>query len=328
MTVYVNDKPISIFFWTEVQDCVNAYDNDHYLAAGSCNFNNSGTSLWPLNQITNDTQYYVRDAVIDYVTYEGTIAPAIEGRLSFITDTVEPETNITAQPANPASNTDASFSFTGSDADSGLAGFECKLDGSAFAACTSPKNYTGLTPGLHTFSVRAIDNGGNVDSTPASYTWLARTERLKNRGFNIYPSMSKIPKGWVAKNFSLTDGKNTRFKKEGLASVRIVGAPKTVKTLSRTIKMSGNATDVMTFSFWARGSSIPAAGMCKAQVLLYKGTVLKSKKTIPCDKGTYLTFQQKSITFTAGVPYTKVVVKFTYSKAKGSIWFDLVSLIK
>ena len=40
----------------------------NYLAAGSCNFNNSGVSLWPLNQIANDTQYYVRDAVIDYVT--------------------------------------------------------------------------------------------------------------------------------------------------------------------------------------------------------------------------------------------------------------------
>ena len=40
----------------------------NYLAAGSCNFNDGGVSLWPLNQIVNDTQYYVRDAVIDYIT--------------------------------------------------------------------------------------------------------------------------------------------------------------------------------------------------------------------------------------------------------------------
>ena len=39
----------------------------NYLAAGSCNFNDGGVTLWPLNQILNDTQYYVRDAVIDYV---------------------------------------------------------------------------------------------------------------------------------------------------------------------------------------------------------------------------------------------------------------------
>jgi hypothetical protein len=56
----------------------------NYLAAGSCNFNDAGVTLWPLNQIVNDTQYYVRDAVIDYVTHEGTVSPAIEGRLSFL----------------------------------------------------------------------------------------------------------------------------------------------------------------------------------------------------------------------------------------------------
>ena len=38
----------------------------NYLAAGSCNFNDGGVSLWPLNKIVHDTQYYVRDAVIDY----------------------------------------------------------------------------------------------------------------------------------------------------------------------------------------------------------------------------------------------------------------------
>jgi hypothetical protein len=56
----------------------------NYLAAGSCNFNNSGVSLWPLTQIVHDTQYYVRDAVIDYVTAMGTVSPAIEGRLVFL----------------------------------------------------------------------------------------------------------------------------------------------------------------------------------------------------------------------------------------------------
>ncbi len=29
-TVYVNDKPISIFIWAEVQHCVNAYDSELY----------------------------------------------------------------------------------------------------------------------------------------------------------------------------------------------------------------------------------------------------------------------------------------------------------
>jgi 2',3'-cyclic-nucleotide 2'-phosphodiesterase (5'-nucleotidase family) len=55
----------------------------NYLAAGSCNFNDNGVSLWPLNQIVHDTQYYVRDAVIDYITAKGTVSPAIEGRLFY-----------------------------------------------------------------------------------------------------------------------------------------------------------------------------------------------------------------------------------------------------
>ena len=61
----------------------------NYLAAGSCNFNDGGVSLWPLGQILNDTQFYVRDAVIDYITFKGTVSPAIEGRLNFVNkDTV------------------------------------------------------------------------------------------------------------------------------------------------------------------------------------------------------------------------------------------------
>ncbi len=31
-TIYVNDQPIPIFLWAEVQHCVNAYDSDLYLA--------------------------------------------------------------------------------------------------------------------------------------------------------------------------------------------------------------------------------------------------------------------------------------------------------
>jgi 2',3'-cyclic-nucleotide 2'-phosphodiesterase (5'-nucleotidase family) len=63
----------------------------NYLAAGSCNFNNAGVSLWPLNQIVADTQFYVRDVVIDYIkyltaTFGVPIHPVVEGRLVFGND--------------------------------------------------------------------------------------------------------------------------------------------------------------------------------------------------------------------------------------------------
>jgi 2',3'-cyclic-nucleotide 2'-phosphodiesterase (5'-nucleotidase family) len=57
----------------------------NYVAAGSCNFNDDGVTLWPLDQIVADTQFYVRDAVISYLLAAGTISPAVEGRLVFQT---------------------------------------------------------------------------------------------------------------------------------------------------------------------------------------------------------------------------------------------------
>ncbi len=58
----------------------------NYLAAGSCNYNDAGVTIWPLDQIVADTQFYVRDSVIDYVAAQtGPIAPEVEGRLAFLT---------------------------------------------------------------------------------------------------------------------------------------------------------------------------------------------------------------------------------------------------
>ncbi|HLL52304.1 MAG TPA: endonuclease/exonuclease/phosphatase family protein [Myxococcaceae bacterium] len=82
-------------------------------------------------------------------------------------DITPPETTITAGPAGTVSETTATFTFTSSESGT----FECALDSVTFTACTSPKSYTGLTVGTHTFSVRAIDAVNNTDPTPATRTW-------------------------------------------------------------------------------------------------------------------------------------------------------------
>jgi uncharacterized protein len=91
-------------------------------------------------------------------------------------DTTAPETTINSNPANLTNSTSASFGFSGTDTGgTGVASFECKLDSGSFAACTSPKSYTSLADGSHTFQVRAIDGVGNADPTPASFTWTIDT---------------------------------------------------------------------------------------------------------------------------------------------------------
>ncbi|MFP2964292.1 hypothetical protein ACLEPN_42965, partial [Myxococcus sp. 1LA] len=54
--------------------------------------------------------------------------------------------------------------------------YECSLDGAAYVACTDPVTFTGLAQGSHTLSVRAIDAAGNLDDTPATYTWTVAVD--------------------------------------------------------------------------------------------------------------------------------------------------------
>ena len=92
-------------------------------------------------------------------------------------DTAAPDTAIDSHPSDPSNSSSASFAFSGAGAGGS---FECKLDAGAFSACTSPQAYSSLAEGSHTFSVRAIDAAGNVDPTPASFTWTINTTPVDN----------------------------------------------------------------------------------------------------------------------------------------------------
>jgi subtilisin-like proprotein convertase family protein len=87
-------------------------------------------------------------------------------------DRTAPDTTIDARPPNPSGSDAASFGFSSSEDG---AGFECMLDAGPYVECGTPKSYSGLVDGIHTFSVRAVDGTGNVDTTPASYTWEVDT---------------------------------------------------------------------------------------------------------------------------------------------------------
>jgi subtilisin-like proprotein convertase family protein len=79
-----------------------------------------------------------------------------------------PETSIDSGPPASTLATTATFTFSASEAG---ATFECSLDATTFASCTSPVTLTSLAVGAHDFRVRAIGTTGSVDSTPASRVW-------------------------------------------------------------------------------------------------------------------------------------------------------------
>jgi Tol biopolymer transport system component len=83
-------------------------------------------------------------------------------------DTTAPNTTITSGPSGTIKVRTATFRFSSSEAGSH---FQCRMGGAAFAPCASPKSYSGLANGSHTFRVRAIDKAGNVDPTPAARTF-------------------------------------------------------------------------------------------------------------------------------------------------------------
>lgn len=95
----------------------------------------------------------------------------VAGNEEGVKATGAPETTIASGPALLANLTSASFQFS-SEADST---YECRLDGAAWSACTSPKALSGLAEGWHSFHVRARDVSGNTDPVPAAWNWNVDT---------------------------------------------------------------------------------------------------------------------------------------------------------
>lgn len=76
---------------------------------------------------------------------------------------------ITPAHANPTNITTAPFVFTGPSG----ANFQCQLDSAAFAPCTTPKSYSALTQGAHTFAVRSVSGSGVSSATTSG--WIVDT---------------------------------------------------------------------------------------------------------------------------------------------------------
>jgi len=82
--------------------------------------------------------------------------------------TAPPQTTITKHPNKTTSSNSATFKFKSSI---GGSHFKCKLDGQSYKNCGSPRTYSSVSNGNHVFRVKAIDQFGNPDPTPAKFRW-------------------------------------------------------------------------------------------------------------------------------------------------------------
>jgi hypothetical protein len=79
-----------------------------------------------------------------------------------------PQTTLKRKPPHKIHDRTPTFRF-GSDEQGST--FQCKLDGKPFRACKSPFTTKRLALGQHTFKVRARDESGKLDPSPASYSF-------------------------------------------------------------------------------------------------------------------------------------------------------------
>lgn len=80
---------------------------------------------------------------------------------------------LTQTPPLSTVASDASFGFAAAGGDTATVSFECSIDGGQYDLCTSPADFSGLTPGRHIMRVHGL----NVDGNPgpaASYSWTVR----------------------------------------------------------------------------------------------------------------------------------------------------------
>src|SRR6186713_3522319 len=85
--------------------------------------------------------------------------------------------NNTISDNGNSESTSIRFNFSGTDTGgAGVDHLECNIDNSKYVACTSPFVFLNiLKDGTHTFNVRSIDRVGNINLSPASFTWTIDT---------------------------------------------------------------------------------------------------------------------------------------------------------
>ena len=100
-----------------------------------------------------------------YVQYRATLTtadPLVSPTIDSVAIGYEIDSTVPVAPSIDVQVTGTSATVSFSSPDTDLEGFECSLDGSAFATCTPPDALSGLAPGAHTLGGAASSGGGST----------------------------------------------------------------------------------------------------------------------------------------------------------------------
>jgi 2',3'-cyclic-nucleotide 2'-phosphodiesterase/3'-nucleotidase len=290
----------------------------NYLAAGSCNFNDGGVSLWPLNQIVHDTQYYVRDAVINYAADMGVIGPVLEGRLRFVADTTGPVLNLPANitvPQVTAGGAVVTFTVTATD----------DYDPNPVVACVPPSGST-FPAGTTTVNCTATDNMSNTTNGSFTVTVTQTANLLLNPGFDQF---NLIPRAWTYSVLqpplaSLTDC--TVFVSPN-CSLKLIGSRMT-RIVTQAVAKKGLAGDSYSFGVYNRAQNLPNLGNYYVQVIFYNSLNRQiATQIVHMNPGTH-DFEMVNGTLAVPTAYSKIVFRIYFQKGAGMAWFDNAYLMR
>jgi hypothetical protein len=152
------------------------------------------------------------------------------------------------------------------------------------------------------------------------------TVLIKNASFEKDTNKDDIPNSWKGKRLTSGDGRTCILARHKSCSFRIVGTGKP-KQLTQTVLMGGQAGESFTLSGWSKSSNANEAGKYSLKVIVKHLDGTSMVRLVNFSKGTH-NWEYKPVTFKTKKPYTRMIVTIIYSKPKGIVWFDKLSLVK
>ncbi len=135
----------------------------------------AGLRFTPAADTANPGTAYSFDVQAATTADIGGVAGGVATATITVGDPTAPDTALTGTP--PAyDDAGATFTFTGTDnIVPAVLTFQYKLDAGPFLAAASPMTLGSLPDGAHHYEVRAVDEAGNIDPTPAAFDWVVDT---------------------------------------------------------------------------------------------------------------------------------------------------------